>query len=324
MPSFIDPKVDCKDNKPIAYAIFDGKFHENTIVNELVQNLHQHFFIQLNCPITNAYLKNICITPTDACANNIVSNKKIDSYIEKLSLKIFDGSPKNTQSASIIGPSFLLFGFAKTFNNFNHLDLLDFEFKTGFVIPVFILDKPDFSIFPRTDLKNFGIPFQFKLMLGAYDWLNFGVATTVVVHMKTDDLFDVNENPYQNNFLIPTSKMASMHHHPFITATAYFEGEHFLPYWTWYVGFNFVKQYKTVWGICGGTCDENQIANRFSPVVPWQQGAITISSEIDFSKEEKKCMPRLKIIYVKRVFGKSCFDTSVIAGQFGFELLYDF
>lgn len=348
LPSFINTKVDCKDNKPIAYAIFDGKFSENTITNEFIQNLHQHFFIQVNFPITNAYLKNISITPTNACGNSIESNSKIDSYIEKLSLKLFDGCSKNTQSASIIGPSFLLFGFIKSFTNFNHLDMLDFEFKTGFVIPVISLkncgskehnpsncnfnspnlisdlNNQHFSLFPRTSLQNFGIPFQLKCMIGAYDWFNFGVSATVVLHLKKDHTFEINQCPYPNKLIIPTSTMASLLHHPFMAFTTYFEGEHFLPHWTWYVGFNFVKQYKTVWDICSGTSEENHIANKFPALAPWQQGAITISSEIDFSSEEKKCMPRLKIIYVKRLFGKSCFDTSVISGQAGFELLYDF
>jgi hypothetical protein len=330
LPSFLEFKGPCKyskpvkDNKPISYAIFDGQYSTDVIINEIVQNFHKHFFVQINVPIGQEHLKSISIKPTDARGNSINPDQKINSYIEQLSSKIFDESCTKVQTRSFVGPSFLLFGFAKTFNNFNHLDLLDFEFKTGFVVPIFILSKPDFSIFPRTDLRNFGIPFQFKFMLGAYDWLNFGVATAVVLHLKADDLFDVNENPYPNNFLIPTSKMASMLNQPFITFTTYFEGEHFLPYWTWYVGFDFVKQYKTEWEICGGTPCENQIANKFSPLIPWQQGNIILSSEIDFSKEEKKCMPRLKIIYAKRIFGKSCFDTSIFGGQVGFEILYDF
>lgn len=324
LPSFLNPKINPEDNKPIAYAIFDGKFTEGTITHEFVQNLHQNFFIQANFSITQSYLKNISITPTNACGIKITPDQKIDSYIEKLSSKLFEGSCNNTQIASIIGPSFLLFGFTKSFTNFNHLDLLDFEFKTGIVFPVLGLNGPDFNLYPRTELKNFAVPFQLKFMIGAYDWLNFGAAGTVAFHFKKDHLWDINENPYPNKLLIPTKKMATVYHHPFITFSTYFEGDNFLPHWTWYVGFHFVKQYKTVWNICSGTKSENYIANHFPAQLSWQQGTIMISSEIDFSSEEKKLMPRCKIVYIKRLFGKSCFDSSVFAGQFGFEILYDF
>jgi hypothetical protein len=332
LPCFVEPLDDCssntsicKDNKPIAHAMLGGNFAETTVMNEFIQNIHKHFFIRLNLPITNATLKNISITPTDACGDPIIPNKEINSYIDKLSLKIFGVNSSNKQDASIIGPSFLLFGFMNTFDNFNHLDMLDLDFTTGLVMPIIGVDcKDDLRLFPHRELTNFGIPFQLKCMIGVYNWLNVGFAATIIAHFSKDVVFELNENPYPNHIIIPTRKMAKMFHYPFIALTSYIEGEYFLPHWTWYVGFNFTKQYKTVWNICGATREENEIANRFPSVVPWQSGAITLATEIDFFSQEKKMMPRFKLTYVQRLFGKSCFDTAVFAGHFGFEMLYDF
>ncbi|MBI2344883.1 hypothetical protein HYV10_02305 [Candidatus Dependentiae bacterium] len=331
LPSFLEPIKNCaynsrkNDESPIGYAIFDAKYVTTVITNEIIQNFHENFFVQINIPLGLDTLKNISITPTNKAGVAIEHNEEIDTYLDALSSKLFESKNRNIQYSPFIGPSFILFGFTKSFTHFTRLDLLDFEFKTGLVLPDHSLDKEsDFLLLPRTNLNNYGIPFQLKCMIGIYDWLNFGVSATTVLHIKKDSIYKINQQPYPNMLIIPTKKMASMLHYPFLAFTTYIEGENFLPHWTWHVGLNFIKQLKTVFEICGGSAEENRIANQFPSQLPWEQISITLSSEFDIFSQEGRIMPKIRITYANRLFGKNCFDSSLVSGHLGFDVLYDF
>ncbi len=165
---------------------------------------------------------------------------------------------------------------------------------------------------------------QLQMMAGFYDWLNVGGALGMIAFIPNNHPSPVNQAPYPNKIIVPNREAMQVFHHPIFTVTAYIEGEHFFPHWTWYVGFNFVQHTKTTWHGCPNECDLTNIANNYPVIVPWMQGAITLSSEFDFGTKEKQVMPRLKIMYVKRLFGRNCFDSAVFASGVGFELIYDF
>lgn len=324
LPSFLNCHVSDKKNIPVCYGLFDGKYSMDTVHNEFAQNIYKNFYLQVHIPISHDQITNIRITPTDAHGEIIPQTEKIDSYLEKLSKKLFTFPGQRSQERYFVGPLFFFFGYTKSFEDFNHLDMLDFSFKTGIISPVIPLIHPKFSLYPRLEPFNFGIPFELELLIGVYDWLNIGVATTLITFIKNDDILPVNLHPYPNKLIFPDKRMCSLFHYPQINFSTYIEGEYFLPHWTWYVGFSFVKQYKTVWNICSGSQQENCVANKFPTNIGWQQGAITISSEFDFSSDEKFCMPRCRFMYIKRIFGKNCFNSAILVGQVGFELLYDF
>lgn len=326
LPSFIDPTIkDCKKNKPIGYAVFDAEYISKIVHNEATQNINENLFLQFNVPIANSYLKNINITPSDCYGKAVNPTNELCNYIEKLKPLLFESSCKNEQSGSYIGPSFVFIGYTKSFNSFVRLDLLDLTIKTGLVIPAVALEAPSMPLYPRTEEPvNFGIPIQIQLMIGAYDWLNFGISTAIVPYITSERIVELNQCPYPNKLIIPTTFMTRIKHLPFITFTTYLEGEHFLPCWTWYIGFSFVKKYEAKWIPITNDPQDIYIANKYPVGLPWQQGSISISSEFNFTRKEKQCLPRLKFIFVKRLFGKNCLDAKLVAGQYGLEFIWDF
>ncbi len=331
LPSFVDCdqrcdhpcKIDCRDNKPVCYGIFDGEFTLDSLHHEFVQNIHKHCFLDIVVNLSHAHLKNICVTPTDACGKKIPRTEEINTYLKKFFHKFIGDQNPGEQERVFLGPCFVLLGYTRSYENFKHADVFDFSFRTGFIIPVHDFEHPDFSLYPRTDQIDYGIPAQIEMSAGFFDWLNVGGSFTVIAFMKRDDIVDINKYPYPNRFIVPTAAMSGVLHHPQVACNVYIEGENLVPYWSWFIGFSFIKQFKTVWDVCDDK-SANHIANQFPVHLPWQQGSITLSSEFSFSSEEKKCMPRLKIMYIKRIFGKSCFDTAVIAGQIGLDFIWNF
>ena len=187
-----------------------------------------------------------------------------------------------------------------------------------------IYKKSKFNIFPRQDILNLGIPLQVNIMCGLYDWLNIGATASVIGYLQNDLIVPLNKYPYYNKALIPDSELATIKTNPLIALSAYVEGEYLIPHWTWFIGFSYTKQYKTTFCRCDRENFPHAKINKYTTQYPWEQLAFTFSSEIDFSSDEKKIMPRCKIVYVKRFYSKNCFDSALFAGQFGFEVLYDF
>jgi hypothetical protein len=324
LPSFLNPKVPLSQNKPIAYAACNGKYTSQSAWGTIIQNIRDSFFFEATSSISYDCITDITITPTDHDGWPLLHlSKKIEDYITQLKTKLFS-SNNNNQKRTYVGPSYFMFGYTKSFDNFEYVDVIDLSIQTGCVVPVIILDYPqsDFYLFPRQDIFNLGIPLQLNLMCGLYDWLNFGLTASVIGYLQNDLLIPVNTNPYPNKLLIPNCQLTTIKTEPLFAITAFIEGEYLAPHWTWFVGFSYTKQNKTVF--CNQEEKISNILNKYPIQQPWQQLALTFSSEIDFSCEEQKIMPRVKFVYVKRISSKNCFDTSLFAGQFGFEVLYNF
>jgi hypothetical protein len=326
LPSFLDPKIAPDQNKPISYAALNGKYKSQAIYGTIIQNIRNSFFFEATSSLSYDSLNNITLIPTDKNGWPILHpTPTIENYIEKLRPKLFSSS-KNCQNRTYVGPSYFMFGYTKSFNEFEYVDMIDISIQTGCIVPVIIIDYPqaDFNLFPRQDIFNVGIPLQLNVMCGLYDWLNLGATASVIGYLQNDLVIPYNKYPYPNKLLIPTCELTTIKTRPLIAISAYIEGEYLVPHWTWFVGFSYTKQYKTIFcNQCQDTCSTN-IINKYPIQYPWQQLALTFSSEIDFSSEERKIMPRVKIVYVKRISSKNCFDTGLFAGQLGFEVLYDF
>lgn len=326
LPSFLDHAVPASKNKPIAYGALNGKYKSQSAYGTVIQNIQDSFFFEATSSISYDSISNITLTPTDSDGWPILHpSKEIEDYIEKLSPKMF-GSAKNSQNRTYVGPSYFMFGYTKSFNEFEYVDMIDLSIQTGCIVPVIIVDWPqsDFYLFPRQDIYNLGIPLQLNLLCGLYDWLNFGATASVIGYLQNDLLIPSNRYPYPNKLLIPECGLSTIKTEPLIALSAYVEGEYLVPHWTWFVGFSYTKQYKTVFCSQDEEKFPSKLMNKYPIQYPWQQFTVTFSSEIDFSCEEKKIMPRCKIVYVKRIASKNCFDSALFAGQFGFEVLYDF
>jgi hypothetical protein len=326
LPSFLNPKIAPDQNRPLAYAAFDGKYKSQSVFGTVIQNIHERFFFEATSSLSYDSLNNLKITPTLKNGTPILyPNQKLEAYLQQLNPKLFS-SGQNSQNRTYIGPSYFMFGYTKSFNNFEYVDMIDISIQTGCVVPIIVTHHPDadISLFPREDILNLGIPLQVNIMCGLYDWLNIGATASVIGYLQNDLVVPLNQYPYHNKVLVPTCGLATIKTEPLVALTAFIEGEYLIPHWNWFVGFSYTKQHKTVFCSLDQERFPNHLINKYTVQYPWQQLAVTLSSEIDFSSEEKKIMPRCKIVYVKRFASKNCFNTSLFAGQLGFEVLYDF
>lgn len=324
LPKFIDPES--TNSNPISYAVFNGKYKSQAIYGTVVQNIKESFFFEATSCFSYDSLNNITITPTTKTGIHILyPDKKLETYLEELRSKIFNSS-NNSQKRTYVGPSFFMFGYTKSFNELDYADMIDISVQTGIVLPVIIVDLPqsDFYLFPRQDVLNLGVPLQLNIMCGLYDWLNIGATASVIGYLQNDLVVPLNQESFYNKVLIENSDLTTVKTEPLVAFSAFVEGEYLVPHWTWYVGFSYTKQYKTVFCSCDQQEFSNNHINKYTTQYPWQQLAFTFSSEIDFSCKERKIMPRCKIVYVKRFLSQNCFNSALFAGQLGFEVLYEF
>jgi len=326
LPQFLDPSVPLDTAIPLCYGLFDARYSEIYYGASVSQNIHESMFFELSSCICFDKLQNITMIPTTATGKplttqEIDSNSKLKAYLPLLQQTI--GS---TQKCSIIGPTYFLLGYTKSLTTFDYLDFVDITLQTGCIVPIILLDRPGSKlvVFPRQNMVNLGIPLQLTIALGVYDWLNIGASGSVINYIKNDQVIPLNTAAASNKLLIPQSGLCTVHHEPQFALSAYIEGEYFLPNWTWFVGVSYTKQNPTHYQAYDRQKFPTSVINKYPSQNRWELAYVTIASEFDFIVHPKHVMPRLKLVYTKPFYGRTCFASSTLAGQLGLEISYDF
>lgn len=326
LPQFVDDTVAITTATPLAYGLFDATYKGVGYHVSLIQNINDSFFFGLSSSLCQDKLENITITPTSIKGRHLSdqdleSNPKLTPYLHELRQQV--GS---RQERSYVGPSYLSIGYTKSMTDFERLDFIDITVQTGFIIPIFKLDEPEQAtmIFPRQDIVNVGIPLQLSVAFGVYDWLNIGATGSLVGYIKSDQIVPLNTADAPNKLIIPQSGLCSVYHEPRISLSAYIEGEYFVPNWTWFVGVSYTKQHPTRYEAYDQKKFPTTTIQNYPTQHEWEQAYLTLASEFDLSSHESMVLPRCKFIYSKPVYGRTCFDSRLLAGQIGLEISYDF
>ncbi len=322
LPQFVNNTINIKTSKPDGYALFDAAYTSMNGTISWIQNIHESLFFELSTKVAYDTLNNITITPATASGKIITTpTNQLKEYLILLDHKI-----GTKQKRNYIGPSYCLVGYTKSNTDCHFFDFIDISVQTGCIIPIINLNKtPEtFSIFPRQDIINIGIPLQVTIALGLYDWLNIGASGSLISYIKNDQIVSLNTALQPNKLIIPESGMCSVQHEPCIALSAYIEGEYFLPNWTWFVGVSYTKQHATRYQAADAQKFPTTIINKYPANYGWEVASFTVASEFDLHKEATMAMPRFKFMYTRPFYGKTCFASSLLAGQFGIELVYDF
>lgn len=326
LPQFTDKSVPINTATPLCYGLFDANYKGLSYNFSWVQNIHESFFFELSSSISQDKIQDITLVPTSVngkplTTQEIDANTKLKTYLPLLQEQI-----GTEQERNYVGPSYFLMGYTKSMTTFDYLDFVDITVQTGCIVPLVVLDtcQPNLSVFPRQDIVNLGIPLQLTIALGVYDWLNIGASGSVTNYIKNDRVVPLNRSSAPNKLLIPESGMCSIYHEPKIALSAYIEGEYFLPNWTWFIGVSYTKQNPTQYE----PSDSQKFPTRFAINQPvqheWEIASFTLASEFDLSNNQTCVMPRCKLMYTKPFYGRTCFASSLLSGQLGLEISYDF
>lgn len=326
LPQFLDSSVPLNTATPLAYGLFKAQYRSLNYTFSWIQNLHESIYFEMSSSVVSDKLQNIALVPTTINGHlltpeEIDTNLVLQSYLSKLEQKVGTDQERN-----YIGPSYFLMGYTTSLTNLNYFDFVDISVQTGCIVPIISIDtyQPKFSIFPRQDIINLGIPLQLTVALGVYDWLNVGASGSVISYIKNDQLISLNTAAAANKLLIPSSGLCSVHHEPHLALSAYIEGEYFLPNWTWFFGLSYTKQNSTQYQAQDKQTFPTTIINKYPAQRPWDVACFTLASEFDLLRDPLNVMPRCKLMYTRPFYGTACFASDLLAGQLGLEITYDF
>ncbi len=329
---FVDTSLPYNNLQTFGTAIMSGKYQGLRYDFKIYQNIGSHFFLSVSTNLLYAKLKNVSITPVNA-SNIPLTQEQINAisgfstYLTDLSTMLgINPDCKDTIFADSVGPTLAMLGYTNSFQNFERIDFIDFTFQAGLYGPkhIFQAEPAPFSPIPYTDIVNLGIPIALSASMGLYDWLNIGISAGTIPFIPTDKIIPLNTTNTQNAVLIKEQGMCTIKPKPFVYWNGYLQAEQIIPRITLLVGISYAKQFATNYQTQDPIKFPNEIINESPTLHPWSIGNLTASAELDLSKNYYKVLPRIKFIYVCPLWGKSIFKTTVYAGTFGIDCVYDF
>ncbi|MFA5999059.1 MAG: hypothetical protein WC747_03520 [Candidatus Babeliales bacterium] len=328
----IDRSLPFNDSQSVGKALISGRLTATSGAFWYVQNIGEHFYFTFVSSLSYIKLQNLLIAPAK---NNclLLSETEIDAdtelkkYLNTLNKLIYDKSLGGKFYDATIGPTYFTIGYAQNFQNFTHIDFIDFSIKAGFALPETNIEPQTTALFDiaTNDIGAIRLPIQASATVGLYDWLNIGATGTLMPYAPTIQRISLPTTRDNNLVFLPEKGFCAIYHRPFVYAGAYIEAEHFIPRVSLFTGVSYSKQFKTTYQSWDNDKFPNSIINAFPVHRPWEMMWLTFSAEIDcYASEDKKCLPQLKLVYILPVYGKSTFKTSVISGQANLSIMYDF
>lgn len=329
---FVDTTLPHNDTDTFGKASMAAKYSGIKYNFKITQNFGSHFFASISTFLLYGKLKNLVIEPvTQNCIpltkTEIQATPGLQTYLTQLNMML--GIGENGQDnifQDSLGPSLFIAGYTTSLKHFKTLDFLDISIQTGLFVPNHILqaNPTTFSPIPFTQIVNLGIPFMINCSLGLFDWLNLGATGGFMPYINSDQIIPLNTTPTNNVVLINEQGFCTIHSQPFLYFNAYIEAEQLIPRLTCFLGFSYTKQNPTTYQSQDQIKFPNNIINNFPTQLPWEICNLTVSGELDLASENYKLLPRIKLLYVCPIWGKSIFKTCVLGGQFGLECTYDF
>ncbi len=329
---FINPTLPYNDTTKTGQAFFSGNLKVHEFGFTFDKNFTDGIFFSFEGTITNAIFDNIGVLPVSSTCRllseeEISQNAELTNYLKTFHNKFLADSCEFTFKQA--GPLFFTLGYAKNFQHFEHADFVDVSIKAGVAVPSINLNttnSTDQNIFkiPTYSRVNIGIPIQASFEAGFYEWLNISATGILIPFISNDVIMRLNPTATNNILLSQDQVLTKVRHHPFIYFDTYIAAEHLIPQFTCILGISYAKQFKTTYQPCDMQKYPESIVNKYSLHKPWEILSLTFEAEVDFSTIQKQSFPRLKIIYVHPIYGKSIYKSAVFAGQFALEFSYDF
>lgn len=330
---FLDKSLPYNDTATVGQALFDGiiKLHEFGF--NFTKNFENNIFFAVETTVTNIEASNIKLYPVSPKGRYLTSQEinadaELKEFIEKFQKNILEEGARTFEEKSV-GPSAITIGYAKSYDDFKHIDFINYSVQGGLwlkplnlLVENFEEEKPFDEI--NNSRQNLGIPIQANIEIGTLNWFNIGACGLVVPFISSDNMVRLNPTATNNIFFSNDIVLSKVHHHPFIYFNTYFQAEELLPKLTLLAGISYEKQFRTVYEPHDTQRYPCDIINEHSLHKPWQRLTVTFEAELDLAKEEKRVMPRIKFIYAHPFWGKSVYKGSTGAGLFGLEIHTEF
>ncbi|MCX5923897.1 MAG: hypothetical protein NTZ68_00520 [Candidatus Dependentiae bacterium] len=327
----VDRSLPFNDSQSVGKALISGSLTLNSYAFWYVQNIGEHFYFTIVSALSYIRLKNLLITPVkNNCLRlsetEIDADTQLKNYLAALDKIISAKSSCSIFNDATIGPNYFTIGYAQNFQNFTHIDFIDFSIQAGFVLPEENIEPQTTALFDisTNDIRAIRLPMQASATVGLYDWLNIGVTGTLMPYASTIQKISMPTTRDNNLVFLPEQGLCTIQHRPFVFAGGYIEAEHFIPKVSLLAGFSYSKQFKTTYQSWDTKKFPNDIINAFPVHRPWEMAWLTFSAEFDGSTDNRNNIPQFRFIYILPVYGKSTFKTSAISGQINFNFGYSF
>jgi hypothetical protein len=275
-----------------------------------IQNLIKGFSLQAHIPVRSLHITHISSKNLSA----IIPPQHVPSPSCRLPLDC-NNLGDNTATTGF-GDLTLRIAYSLSYQKTKKLDFIDVTLQTGILIPTSPATdyyKP-FTI-PLGYNGHWGLPLSLDVACGAYEWLTLAAHGGLILFADTTKKTNAN-TPNQ-------CSMVHAHQKPLWNLGVLVKADHVMRGLSCTIGYSYAQQSDTRVGTSHSLYYEPIIINN-----PTRSGfslhTLHLALEFDCMREEYWIGPRIAVLYNNVLGGTNIFATSMVYGQIGIDIVWDF
>lgn len=275
--------------------IFDGVLRVANINLEMIKNLENGFFFDINLPLRKITVSTITYTDLSTPVNaHGVSFQEWTTYIQNLkeNLARYDIQLCNEVSNGGVGDLTCMMGKTINYEETRHVDFIDATIRAGILFPTGKKANPRILFDIPTGYDGFwGIPICTAAAIGMYDWLTAGTYLNILPFLSKYTWMGIKTAEEQSGFLRLFIDRVKAYKGPLLTYGLYVEADHVSKGFTLFLGYQYNKQFPTVISPRSGI--DVTIANSDARLAGWTMQTFNFIIDYDFATIEHPNRPRV-------------------------------
>ena len=305
---------------------YSGQFKIVELDLQLFQNFSNGFFLEIYMPVRKLEIKDVCRTdlsptcPPCPNVNNPIWQAFLNQYDTILSQNCLCVGNINKVG---VGDTSFIFGWARNFEETEHLDFIDIMMQAGILAPTGRKANPDIAFdLPLGYNGHVGFPLNMSIAFGLYEWFTLGGNIMAMPFKSHCQEMRMKTSTSQNGWIKLAKGQANVTPGSLWQIGLYLKADHFMRGISFLAGYSYSSQRPSSISPANTALFEPSVACSDSLLFGWKMHTIHILSEWDFLKECGFFGPRLAFFGNIIVGGRRIFDTSIGGGMVGIDLIW--
>lgn len=298
---------------------------EFSIVNAnfyFAKNVTLGYFFDINLPVRTYSFSNISYSE---CQNTLIPNDiapEWKNFVTNLAknLEAYDLILCTNVENRGIGDLTIMFGRTINYEETTHLDFIDATIKAGILFPTGKQAKNNIVFDIPLGYDGFwGIPLCTSAAVGTFDWLTAGAYFNILSFIGKKKNIAIKTAENQSGQIKLLRDCAWVKRKPLVTFGIYLEAEHVPKNFSFFLGYQFNKQFRTNI-IPSSISIDPIIANSDAELLGWVMHNINLFIEYDFSNYENPDRPYARIGVDIPFRGKLIIPTKMATFNLNFDI----